>query len=486
MSLTFVKVYLFLLLIRKCSFFSFEYALKKVDSLEARLVALETVDGLRRLEIDEIFVQFSEFTKKLRAVNMSLISTGANADVNNCKNSVVSTDGHSLNYLVKGMAAEKLMSYKNRQNLERLISYLQNVFSDHENKFEEMTKMLKSEIDQNIDNLINGQALMADTCETIKEGYRNEMASLKAEFEHTQKEMKHLERLISSLTNVYTDHENKFEEMTKMLKCEIDQNRENLINGQALFADTCETIKEGYKNEMANLKAEFKHAQNEMKKEKELLKGETIKKESCVDLFSQKQFVSGIYELHNGLNVYCDQTTDGGGWIVFQRREDGSDIFERTWDNYKTGFGDLLHEFWLGNDNLHVLTEHGNHELRIDMEDFEGNKAYAKYSHFKVYGENDKYSLEVSGYSGNAGDSLIYHNEMAFSTVDRDNDPYLGNCAKKYRGAWWFASGCHYSNLNGVYYHGSSSPNGEGVIWYHWKESFRYSLKRVEMKLRST
>ncbi|XP_060555530.1 angiopoietin-related protein 7-like [Ruditapes philippinarum] len=424
MSLTFVKVSLFLLLLRQCSLFSFEYALKKVDSLEARVVALETVDHLRRLEIDEIFGQFSEFTKKLRVMNISLLSTNISMDVKNCNNSVVSTDGHTLSYLVKGMAAEKLLSYKNRQNLERLISYLQNLFSDHENKFEEMTKMLKSEIDQNRENLINGQALLADTCDTIKEGYRNEMASLKAEFE-----------------------------------------------------------------QMASSKAKFEHAQKKMKNEIELLKDVTknhraIEIESCIDLL--RQFVSGIYELNNGLKVYCDQTTDGGGWIVFQRREDGTVNFERTWDNYKTGFGDLLHEFWLGNDNLYDLTEHGNHELRIDMEDFEGNKAYAKYSHFKVHGEVDKYRLEVSGYSGSAGDSLIRHNKMAFSTVDRDNDPYTGNCAKDYRGAWWYYSSCHHSNLNGFYYHGSGSPHGKGVTWFHWKKSYTYSLKFVEMKLRST
>ncbi|XP_060555533.1 ficolin-1-like [Ruditapes philippinarum] len=416
MSLTFVKVFLFLLLIRKCSLFSFEYVLKKVDSLEARVVALETVDGLRRLEINEIFVQFSEFTKKLRAMNMSLISTSTNVDVNNCNTSVVSTDGHSLSYLVKGMAAEKLLSYKNRKNFERMINSLRNIFSDHENNFEEMTKMLKSE---------------------------------------------------------------------------INQNRENIKIVQTLVADTYDTIKEGYRNEMASLKTEFEHARNKMEKEIELLKDVTmihrpIGIKSCKDLLGQEQFVNGIYELHNDLKVYCDQKTDGGGWIVFQRREDGSVNFERTWDNYKAGFGDLLHEFWLGNDNLHVLTEHGNHEIRIDMEDFEGNKAYAKYSHFKVHGEVDKYRLEVSGYSGNAGDSLSSHNKMAFSTVDRDNDPYTGNCAKDYRGAWWYFSGCHNSNLNGFYYQGSGSPHGKGAIWYYWKQSYSYSLKFVEMKLRPT
>ena len=39
------------------------------------------------------------------------------------------------------------------------------------------------------------------------------------------------------------------------------------------------------------------------------------------------------------LQVSCDQETDGGGWIIYQRRLDGSVDFARKWDDYKHGLG---------------------------------------------------------------------------------------------------------------------------------------------------
>ncbi|XP_060579294.1 fibrinogen C domain-containing protein 1-like [Ruditapes philippinarum] len=152
---------------------------------------------------------------------------------------------------------------------------------------------------------------------------------------------------------------------------------------------------------------------------------------SCRLLTAMGNAGNGIKKLRQGSVVYCDQTTDGGGWIVFQRRLNGETDFYRNWNEYKNGFGDLNDEFWLGNDHLSLLTSDGEHELRIEIEDFEGNSAYAKYSKFKIYPEEDNYKLEVSGYSGTARDALRYHNGMMFSTYDRDH--CYGICTASYR-----------------------------------------------------
>ena len=181
--------------------------------------------------------------------------------------------------------------------------------------------------------------------------------------------------------------------------------------------------------------------------------------------------------------VYCDMRTDGGGWTVFQRRQDGSVDFYRGWNDYKSGFGQLTAEFWLGNDKIHRLTASRPSSLRVELEDWSGSRVYAKYGRFNVGDEQAQYRLEVGSYSGTAGDSLISrhsHNNMAFTTKDRDNDRRSSvNCAVFWTGAWWY-NNCHSSNLNGKYL--GDKRDNRGARWYDFRGSL--SLKFTEMKLR--
>ncbi|XP_010786872.1 fibrinogen-like protein 1 [Notothenia coriiceps] len=236
----------------------------------------------------------------------------------------------------------------------------------------------------------------------------------------------------------------------------------------------------------------------------------------CSELFAEGNMASGLYVIRphgspSSLSVYCDMN-NGGGWTVFQRRRDGEESFDRAWVEYKHGFGDLYSpdgEFWLGNTALHNLTSTGNYDLRIDMQDFEGNQRYAEYKNFKVDDEKDQYQLHVGEYTGNAGDALAHvhsppsagkkrtgpflteelpgSNGIKFSTYDQLNNGDTENhtsCIRHSRSGWWF-SRCDSGNLNGHYYRGPDQAMADdGVVWYTW-HGWWYSIKSVVMMVRA-
>ncbi|XP_076806730.1 ficolin-2-like [Clavelina lepadiformis] len=186
----------------------------------------------------------------------------------------------------------------------------------------------------------------------------------------------------------------------------------------------------------------------------------------------------GPQRLASGVEVYCED-----GWTIFQRRIDGSVDFGRRWDDYAKGFGQIDGEFWLGLDNIHKMTREGGCRLKIELWDFDGNQRHADYSSFSIESAENLYRLRVSGYSGNAGDSLSYNNGRPFSTEDSDNDSSNINCSTHFGGSqgWWFV-GCGNSYLNGVWMR-QSGGFYHGIVWYHWKK-LREPLKETKMKLR--
>ncbi|KAH9492531.1 hypothetical protein Btru_046358 [Bulinus truncatus] len=92
------------------------------------------------------------------------------------------------------------------------------------------------------------------------------------------------------------------------------------------------------------------------------------------------------------VNFLCDTKTDGGGWIVFQRRFYRDTDFNRSFVEYEKGFGTICSDFWLGNSLLYTLTSQDKYELRVDMV-FEGQRFYAQYDNFKVSSEKTHYTL---------------------------------------------------------------------------------------------
>ena len=217
---------------------------------------------------------------------------------------------------------------------------------------------------------------------------------------------------------------------------------------------------------------------------------------NCYDAMMKGSNASGVYTIHpinanSSFNVYCDMETDGGGWTVLLKRQDGSVDFYRNWAEYKRGFGNLEGEHWLGLDNMYLLTNLSGvtAQLRVDLADWEGNTAFAKYDQFSVGDEDSDYTLSVSGYqnASTAGDALKdRQNGQRFSTPDRDNDAATTlDCVVHYHGPWWHGS-CYHSLLTGLYIPngpGNRSSEPHGVIWATWK-GHNYSLRIAEMKIR--
>lgn len=205
--------------------------------------------------------------------------------------------------------------------------------------------------------------------------------------------------------------------------------------------------------------------------------------------------VSGVYpiKLYNDhtVNVWCDMDTAKGGWTTIQRRSTGKLNFTRKWNDYAFGFGNVNEEYYLGNENIYQMSFYHNYTLRVELSDWDGNHVYATYDHFHLEDEQNGYRIHINGYSGTAGDAFnSYHDDMKFSTMDKDNDEWYGNCAKKDQSGWWFRA-CGFSSLNGVYYSSGKSsiaPGGliTGIVWYHWKKDYSYSLKHTEMKVKPT
>ncbi|NXE12192.1 ANGL4 protein, partial [Lophotis ruficrista] len=210
--------------------------------------------------------------------------------------------------------------------------------------------------------------------------------------------------------------------------------------------------------------------------------------EDCHQLFLAGQRSSGVFQVQPAgsqpFKVYCDMAADGG-WTVIQRRADGSVDFDRLWDAYRNGFGDLRGDFWLGLEKMHYLVQEGRHNLLIELEDWEGNSQVVQFV-FSLGGESTAYTLNLLGpLSGELENAIGDFRQLPFSTRDRDHDLKADtNCAKHLSGGWWFST-CGHANLNGKYFRSIPRQRHErkqGIFWKTWKGRY-YPLKSTTMKI---
>ena len=219
--------------------------------------------------------------------------------------------------------------------------------------------------------------------------------------------------------------------------------------------------------------------------------------EDCCQPFFLSLRTSGIYPIKAGRKgyAYCDQETDGGGWVVVARRAGGGRSFDKTWRQYKKGFGPLDKDFWLGLDSLSYLTNPLlSAELRFDMRHLNGTWFYAYYSHIEVAPEEENYRLTVRGYDpdrSNIYDSFSVYDQVPFSTKDRHNLAFSRICSNMLNdsgaGWWWYDRGlCLTVNMHFPYY--LYARDGEkvakGIYWINENATVDTQLNFIEMKVR--
>ncbi|XP_033159005.1 fibrinogen-like protein 1 isoform X2 [Drosophila mauritiana] len=172
-------------------------------------------------------------------------------------------------------------------------------------------------------------------------------------------------------------------------------------------------------------------------------------------------------------SVFEDIPSAGRGWMVIQRRIDGSfdDVIN---SKLKQGCGDLGGEFWLGLEKLHKMTTNRRMELYIQLVDFDNVSAYARYDHFVIGDAKENYKLLCLGkYSGNAGDAFSSHINQAFDVL---------NLFHLESSKWWGTMNC---NLNGIYKKSKIELlTPDGIWWGNWNLGKRISLKSCKMLIR--
>nr|BAN92387.1 self-incompatibility-linked fibrinogen-like protein-A [Ciona intestinalis] len=230
----------------------------------------------------------------------------------------------------------------------------------------------------------------------------------------------------------------------------------------------------------------------------------TLLFKDCSEIYKAGSVKSDVYpiwvnQLYKYTFVYCDMdvkaVSNKTGWIIIQRRINGEINFNRGWQNYVDGFGNVRGEHWVGLEHIHALSnqntsidQFGSYvtppRMRIDFEDQEGVTAYAEYEQFKLVGANQKYRLIAAYIDKATAIPLNVSSPISnywFSTFDNNNA--FSGCPRRFKGGWWFLA-CGKSNLNGQYPNKDEQMSSSNIYWYYWYivNKNNTALKTVSMK----
>ncbi|KAH8260750.1 hypothetical protein KR026_003469, partial [Drosophila bipectinata] len=140
--------------------------------------------------------------------------------------------------------------------------------------------------------------------------------------------------------------------------------------------------------------------------------------------------------------VVChSEKEEGSGWMKVVHKLANSKKFNRTYEEFRSGFGDLRGEFFIGLERLYLMTNQVPHESHVSIEcEGEDEDLYLiKCNHFVLGNEKEDYKLKkVENCSGETSNWL---QDTTFSTYDRYDQNLDDNIARDSGFGWWHGSG---------------------------------------------
>ncbi|CAG2236298.1 ANGPT2 [Mytilus edulis] len=340
----------------------------------------------------------SNSSEKCQEVRLPLVSNKLNAPL------IAELDVTSLNKQLKTYIRDDIESSFS-ENIHRMVKNEQDelkvaMVQDYSSKL----NITQTEYDKKISHIVKNleakqeelQLEIFDINTNLSESqsiFNTEISYLLSGFQQKQ------ERLKLAMISDYTSKIRQSEDLNKQKFVDLASEQKSQL------ADLSRELKEEFVKSTINLQTQ-KTELEEWKRNLMATLNETYAPLKYKDCGYMKTKPSGVYTIYpdgfNGIKAYCDMSTDGGGWMVIQRRIDGTTSFDRDWVEYKEGFGDPQKEYWIGNKYLNIITINGKYELRVDLADTNNKTTYALYKTFTVSDENSQYKLTIGGHSGTA------------------------------------------------------------------------------------
>ncbi|XP_054083046.1 angiopoietin-related protein 7 isoform X2 [Zeugodacus cucurbitae] len=201
-----------------------------------------------------------------------------------------------------------------------------------------------------------------------------------------------------------------------------------------------------------------------LQKQTELNKEINVTPRSCAEILPNLSAGnSGIYNITplnmSPFEVFCLTDPKGGcGWTLVWRRNEINDDFNRTWAEYRNGFGELTDNFFIGLDKLYALTIAEPQQLRMGIKYGSNNWELDIFDEFVVGNVCTQYELVITNPQNKRRIFKRLNKRAHFFTKDLSSSSKNEECAKAMGMGWWYTDDCKNYLKSRVYYRYINSP----------------------------